>query len=56
MTKNESNPESSAATAMSVIRSNSRSFGTSGKLKLGSWRPNRIMWFLLRGFGREGPV
>jgi hypothetical protein len=39
MTQNESNPASSAAIAVSAIRSNIRSFGTSSKVKLGIWSP-----------------
>jgi hypothetical protein len=43
ITNNESNPESSAAEAISLIRSNNISSGRPGKVKLGSCSPNLIM-------------
>jgi len=55
MTQNESNPASSAAMAVSAIRSNIRSFETSLKVKLGIWSPKlgtaisslQRLWFRL---------
>jgi hypothetical protein len=46
MTQKESNPEDSAATAVSTMRSNIRSVGTARNVKLGSCRPRCVTMLL----------